>query len=251
MTQEQAGLHEQALSKAAEIGIASQLDRVERLEVSIQADPLKLMAGEVEAVAIEGEGLVMQQDLRMERLEMQVERIAIDPWKAAFGQIELTKPTAGSACVVLTEGDINRAFNSEYLSNMLQGLQVNADSQPVTADVQQVEFRLPGEGKVALSAAVQMRETKQIQQVDFTAVPRVRANGEGVVLEEVQYREGKELSPELTAALLDNAAQILDFKNFDIEGMSLKINRLDVEVGKLTLMAQAHVEQIPTRSAEC
>lgn len=248
MTQQQAGLHEQALNKAAEIGITSQLDDVDRLEVAVQADPFKLVTGEVEAVTIEGEGLVMQQDLRVEKLEMQMGRIAIDPLKAVLGQIELTKPTNGSACVVLTESDINRAFNSEYISSMLQNLQVHVDSQPMSVDTHQLEFRLPGDGKVALSAQVLVRETNQTHQIDFTAVPHIRAKsgGEGVVLEEVQYAEGKELSPELTAALLDKAADILDFRNFELDGMSLQIKRLDVEMGKLTLQAEAHVEKIPT-----
>ncbi|WP_017715555.1 LmeA family phospholipid-binding protein [Kamptonema formosum] len=238
--QQQAGLHEQALNKAAELGIASQLDEVEQLRVAVQADPFKLVTGEVDAVAIEGEGLVMNQDLRVERLEMQMGPIAINPLQVAFGQIELTKPTAGSACVVLTEADINRAFNSEYISSMLQNLPVRADSQTVTLDTQQVEFRLPGEGKVTLSAQVLLRETSQTQQVSLTATPRVGPRGEGVVLEDVQYAGGKELSPELTAALLEKAAEILDFSNFDLEGMSLRIQQLDVGACKLTLHARAH-----------
>ncbi len=60
------GLGEQALNKAAEIGLSSQLDEVEKLDVNIKTDPLKVVQGQVDAVTIEGEGLVMQKDLRME-----------------------------------------------------------------------------------------------------------------------------------------------------------------------------------------
>ncbi|MBD2039565.1 DUF2993 domain-containing protein [Microcoleus sp. FACHB-672] len=246
MTKEQAGLHEQALNKAAEIGISSQLDQVDNVEVDIKADPFKLMTGEVDAVQIKGEGMVMQQDLRMEKIEMQMGRVGINPMQAAMGQIELTKPADGSAEVVLTEADINRAFNSDYISGMLKNMEVNIDGKPTTIDTQEIKFSLPSDNKVGLNATVLLRDSNETQQIAFTAVPRVRPNGQGVVLEDVEYAENKELSPELTNALLEKSAEILDFSNFDLEGMSLKINRLDVKGGKLTMQAAARVEKIPS-----
>lgn len=246
MNQEANGLHEQALSKAAEIGIASQLDKVEELQVEVKADPFKMMAGEIDSVVIEGEGLVMKESLRMEKLEMQVNSVAINPMQAAFGQIELSKPTQGTARVVLTESDINSAFNSQYISEMLQNLQVNIEGKPVTVDVESVNFHLPGNKKVAINATVKLRQTNETQQFSFTAVPRVPANGQGLVLENVEYPEGKELSPELTKALLNKTTQILDFKNFDLDGISLQLNQLDVSKDHLNVEAQAYVEKIPT-----
>lgn len=246
MTQEQAGLAQQALNKAAEIGLASQLDQVENLEVDVKTDPLKVVQGEVDRVTIEGEGLVMQNDLRMEKMEMEMNNIAINPLSAAFGKIELTKPTEASTRVVLTEADINRAFNSEFISQKLQNLKVQLNGQPMTIDTQGVDFGLPGAGKVSLNTKAKIRETGETKEVAFKAVPRVSADGQSVSLEQVEYAEGKELSPELTAALLQKAGEILNFRNFDLEGMSLRIKKLDVEKGKMTFSADAYVEQIPS-----
>ena len=246
MSQDNQGLGEQALNKVAEVGLASQLDEVENLDVDIQTDPFKLMQGQVDSVTIEGEGMVMQGDLRVEEMDMQMSDVAINPLSAAFGKLELTKPTQGSARVVLTEADINRAFNSEYVRNQLQNQQIQINGQPMAIDPQQVDFRLPGEGKVALNATVVLRQTSETKQVAFTAVPRVSANGETVSLEDVQYGEGEEISPELTKALVDQTSKILNLSNFDLEGITLKINTLEVEAGKLTLQAEAYVEQIPS-----
>lgn len=246
MAKEEAGLAQQALNKAAEIGLASQLDKAEKLEVDVQTDPLKLVQGELDSVEIKGEGLVMQQDLRMEELEMQMNHIAINPLSAAFGKIELTKPTEASVRAVLTESDINHAFNSEYISSMLQNLEVRVEGQPTKIDTKKVELRFPGEGKVALSADVVIRETNQTQQVAFTSLPRISPDGQYILLEEVQYSEGKELSPELTKALLEKVSEILNFRNFELEGMSFRINKLNVEVGQMTLLAEALVEKIPS-----
>lgn len=245
MTQDQ-GLGEQALNKAAEIGLSSQLDEVEELDVDIKTDPLKLVQGQVDSVTIDGEGMVMQGDLRMEELDMHMSGVAINPLSAAFGKIELTKPTQAATRVVLLEADINRAFNSEYVRTQLQNQQVHVNGQLMTIEPQQVNFRLPGEGKVALNATVLLRETGETKQVAFTAVPHVSGNGQTVSLEDVQYDEGEELSPELTKALVDQTSELLNLSNFDLEGMTLKINNLEVEAGKITLQAEANVEQIPS-----
>lgn len=246
MTQEQAGLAQQALNKVAEVGLASQLDQAEKLEVDVQSDPLRVVQGQVDEVSIEGKGLVMQNDLRMERLDMQMDSIAINPLSAAFGKIELTRPTAASARVVLTEADVNRAFNSEYVSKKLQNLKVQANGQPVTVDTQRVSFGLPGSGQVALDVLLRIRETDEVREVAFTAVPHVSADGLGVHLDQVKYTQGNEPSTELTAALLKKASEILNFRNFDLEGISFRIQKLDVEAGKMTFSAEAYVEKVPS-----
>ncbi|MDF5710260.1 MAG: DUF2993 domain-containing protein [Nostoc sp. S4] len=243
---ENPGLGEQALNKAAEIGLSSQLDEVEDLNVNIKTDPVKVVQGEVDAVTIEGEGLVIQKDLRMEKLEMQMSSVAINPLSLALGKIELTKPTEAKTLVILTEADINRAFNSEYVRSQLQNQKIHINGEQRTIELQHVDFQLPGEGKVALNASVKLVETGENQQVSFSAVPCIDANGKSVSLKNVEYNESEEISPDLTKALIAQTSEILNLSNFDLEGMSLKVNQLKVEVGKLTLEAQAYVEQIPS-----
>ncbi|KYC42181.1 hypothetical protein WA1_19540 [Scytonema hofmannii PCC 7110] len=240
------GLGEQALNKAAEIGLTSQLDEVENLDVNIQTDPFKLMQGEVDTVTIEGEGLVMQKDLRMQELEMHTGSVAINPLSAAFGKIELTKPTKGTARVILTEKDINHAFNSEYVRSQLQENKIHINGQSRTVVPQQVDFRLPGNNKVTLSANVILQETHENHKVAFSAVPKVRANGQTVSLENVEYGDTQEVSPELTKALVDATSEILNLSNFDLEGMTLRIKQLEAEQGKLIIQAEAFVERMFT-----
>ncbi|MEH2066670.1 MAG: DUF2993 domain-containing protein [Nostoc sp.] len=240
------GLGEQALNKGAEIAISSQLDEAENLDVDIKTDPLKVLQGEVDAVKIEGEGLVIQKDLRMEKLEMQMSSVAINPLSVALGKIELTKPTEAKTLVVLTEADINRAFNSEYVRAQLQNQKIHINGEQRTIELQHVDFQLPGEGKVAINASVKLVETGENQQVGFSAVPCIDTNGKSVSLKNVEYNESEEISPDLTKALIDQTSEILNLSNFDLEGISLQVNQLKVEVGKLTMEAQAYVEQIPS-----
>jgi hypothetical protein len=240
-----ADLGKEAINRVAEIGIKSQLDEVENVEVNIETDPLKVLSGDVDSVSIKGEGMVMQQDLRIEEMQLQTESVSINPLSAAFGKIELEHPTDAEAYVVLAEDDINRAFNSDFIREKLQNLNVHVNGELVTVDTQNVEFGLPGDGKVFLSTEVLLQNTQEKKRVAFTAVPKVRDAGQQIVLEDLEYIEGQDLSPELTEALLNQARELLDLRNFELEGMSLRLKTLDVQKGKLVLQSEAHVEQFP------
>ncbi|MBZ8179444.1 LmeA family phospholipid-binding protein [Oscillatoria salina] len=239
-------LGEQALNKIAEVALSTQLDEADNLEVEVKTDPGKLAQGELESLAIDGEGLVMQEDLRMQKMQIQMNSIAVNPMKALMGNIELTKPTEGKAQIVLTEEDINRAFNSEILSDRMQNLQIELDKERVTIDTERVDCHLLADGKIAIDAEIKVQQTGENKQVSFQTTPHVSTDGRAVVLAEVEYQEGKELSPELTKALLAKAREILTLSNFEMEGISLRIQQLEVNSGKLILQAVANVTQFPS-----
>jgi hypothetical protein len=243
--QQNRSLGEQAIDKVAEIAIASKLDESETLSVTVDTDPGQLAQGSVEAVAVEGKGLVMQQDLRVEDLQIHIKDIAVNPLTAMFGKIELNGPAFGSARAVLTESDLNRAFNSEYISRKLNNLKVTVDGKLLTIDVQTMECQLLQTGKIAINAEVLVRETASTEKIYFTAKPQLEAGGWAISLQDVEYPENKEFSPEFTAALADKAGEVLNLRNFELEGMSLRVQQLNVEAGLLTLQAEAKVEQFP------
>jgi protein-disulfide isomerase-like protein with CxxC motif len=237
------GLGEQAINKAAEVGISNQLDEVEKLDVNIETTPLKLVSGSVDSVEITGEGLVMKHDLRIEEMQLQTGSVSINPISAAFGKIELDRSTEAEAHVVLTEEDINRAFNSDFLHKKMQKLDVYVDGERATVDNGTIAFGLPGEGKISLSADVTIQATQERKRVSFTAIPKVSSDGQQLILENIQSQEGQDISPELTEALVQQVRELLDLRNFNLEGFSLKLKRLDVQSGKLTLESEALIEQ--------
>jgi len=243
--QQNRSLGEQAIDKVAEIAIASKLDESETLSVTVNTDPIQLAMGSVEAVAFEGKGLVMQQDLRVEDLQIHIKDIAVNPLTAMFGKIELNGPALGAARVVLTESDLNRAFNSEYISRKLKNLKVTVDGKLLTLDVPTMECQLLQTGKITVNAEVLVRETASTEKIYFTAKPQLEAGGWAISLQDVEYPENKEFSPEFTAAVADKAGEVLNLRNFELEGMSLRIQQLNVEAGLLTLQAEAKVEEFP------
>jgi hypothetical protein len=246
VTKDSKSLEGQALGKAAEIGIKSQLDEVQEVKVEVDAQAFNLAQGKVDSVVIQGKGMVMEKDLRVEDMELQTGSVSINALSVAFGKVELTQPTDASAHVILLEQDINRAFNSEYIQSKMQNLEVNLEGKTVTVDICQVSFQLPNSDRVALSATIFLKETGDSKPVAFTAKPEIGENGQRVILTQVEYSQGKDLSPELTEALLECSAELLDLRNFELEGMSLRIQKLDISTGRLALQTIARVDQFPS-----
>jgi hypothetical protein len=243
---EEEGLGDRAINAAAKLAVSSQFGEYETLEVSVDSDPSRLVTGELDSVQISGQGLVMQQDLRMEKLEIETGKISVNPMLAAFGNIQLEEATEAQVFVVLNEQDINEAFDSDYIQEKLHSFPITVEGKSLTLDVQKVDFTLPGEGKVQLNVTVLFRETGEVRHVEFTAVPEVQAHGKGALLKQVQYLDGNEISPEMTRELIKKSEYLLNISNFDFSsGMSVQLEDLKVESGQIHIQAQAHIEEIP------
>lgn len=243
MAEAKPGLGEKAINKIAEMALGSQLEDAEKLQVDVKIDPNNLAKGEVDSLTIEGEGLVTPQDMHVAELEMHINNIAVNPLNALFGKIQLTKPSEGTARVVLTETDINHTLQSKTVSRNNQKL-VSIDGQHRLIDIQQIESSLQADGKIALSADISLPELEETKHVSLLIVPSISSSSE-VVIQNIQYLKGEEISPELTADLVDRVSEILNIRSFEIEGVSLSIRQVDVEAGKVTLFATAVVTQLP------
>ena len=236
---------EQAISKAAEVGLETQLDEAENLDVDVRSNPLELVQGEVDSVSVKGEGLVMQKELRAEKLRIETDSIDIDPIKAALGNIELNQPTDARMLVVLKEEDVQRAFNSDYVKDKLQGLKINYGDETATANIEQVNFSLPDSGKVNLEADINLVEKEQNEKISFTAVPEVNSAGNSINLKSIEYDNEAEYNKNVAEAIIASAEEILDLRNFELDEMSLRVRKLDVQAGKLTIEADATIEDFP------
>jgi LmeA-like phospholipid-binding len=236
---------ERALSKAAEIGISSQLDEAENVDVDLRTDPGKLFQGKLDSVAISGQGLVMKEDLRMESLAVSTGVVAINPLTAVFGKIELTHPTDAEVEIVLTEVDLNRALMSSYIQGKLQNLELMLDRHSERVDVQKVRLTLPGENKLEIDADFSIEGQSEFKKLSAVAIPRIQANGNQVLLE-LLSAEGQGLDCKLVSVILEQLTDLLDLRNFDIPNMSLQLKQLEAQKGKLLIHAKTQIEQFPS-----
>ena len=236
---------EQAISKAAEVGLESQLDKSEDLNVDVRTNPLDLMQGDVDSVSVKGEGLVMQKELRAEKMQIETNSISIDPIKAALGDIKMEQPTDARMMVVLKEEDIQRAFNSDYVKDKLKNIELDYGGETATAQIQEVNFSLPEMGKVKLDADLKLVEQEQDAHISFTAVPEANSDGNSISLKSVEYLEEAEYNQKVAEAIINSTEEILDLRNFELDEMSLRVRKLDVQTGKLTIEADAQIKEFP------
>ena len=244
MTEDKPDLGEKALGKVVEVGINSQLDEVEKLDVVIRTDPAKLIQGKVDSVAISGEGLVMKQDLRVESVEMSTSSVEVNPISLAFGKVELTQPTNAQAQIVLTQTDLNRALASDYLRSRMQGIEIQLDGECRAIDVQQVQLDLLGDGQISIQTDLFLRENSE--KIGFSAIakPSLQDNGQRIALEIVSA-EGQGLSLVLAMALFEKIMELLELRKFDIKGVTFWLEELYVEKDKLLIQATSVIDRFP------
>jgi hypothetical protein len=238
-------LEEQALSEAAEMAITAQLDEVENIDVEVHTDLLKMVQGQADSVSIAAQGVVMQKDIRVQEMEVHTDRIAIDLLRTIFGQVELEKPLDATARVVLTEQDLNRALDSDYIRSQFQSLELNVEGQIITLEPQQLKIHLSGDGKIGCSGTIVLHETGNTRRMSFTALIRLPVMKQPLLLEAFQCTQGEGISLELALALINKARELMNLAYFEIEGVALRIKKLDVRSGRLTLYTDASVRQLP------
>lgn len=240
-------LEEQALSQAVELGIESQLDEVESLDVDVRGDLGQMIQGKADSVSVAGKGLVAQKELRVQELELRTDRLAIDLLSALFGQVQLNEPVNGTVRLVLTEADINQALNSDYIRSNLQPLELTVDGQVVAVELQPpLSVHLPGEGRMGFSGNLQLPETEKNRHIGFTATLLPRTHERPVLLEEFCCTPGKGVSIAFLIALMQKMRELINLPYIEVSGMALRIKELDVQAGSLTLIAEARVYQLPS-----
>lgn len=236
---------EQAISKATELGIASQLDEAENLDVDVRTNPLDIMQGKIDSVSVRGEGLVVKKELRAEKLRIETSSISINSIKAAMGNIELIRPTDARMLVVLKEEDLQDALNSEYIKNKLQNLEIEYEGDKVNAKIEGVKFILLDDGTIGLKADVYLVEQDSQEKISLTTVPEIDPAGNCINLNSVKYLQNAHCNLEIAKAIINSAEEILDLRNFQLDTMSLRVRKLDVKLGKLTIEADAEIKDLP------
>ena len=234
---------EKAISEAAETGLRAQLDAVDSLNVEIRTDPAKLTQGKLDSVIIEGEGMVVQNDLRTDKMTLTTGPVDIAMTKIPFGKIELDEPAQAEARVVLKPEDLQAAFNSDFIQKKLRGQKIELPSgDKVTTDANDIVFTIPSPGRVAVAADVMIIEKAENHHVAFSAQPKLIEDGNKVTLEDIQYEEDANDMPELTQSLVSGTEDLLDLRNFELENMDLRFKKIDIQPDKIDIEARANIQ---------
>lgn len=240
---------EQLLNKVASQSIRHLFTRSDSVEISIRCYPSsKLLQGSIDGFQMSGRGLVIRKDFYVEEMSFETDAVALDIGAVFGGQLRLKQPTQAVAQVTLSETGINEAFKSPLVTKRLENLSLpEISDQPVS--FKDIHVELLPHNQVQLLAKTDIGEGELIP-VALTATLAVERRRR-ITFSECQFKA--DLVPEPTRSRSEQLTQVLgeilnnmvDLDRFDLDGVTLRINRLETQGKQLIFSGYAQIERVP------
>ncbi len=190
----------------------------ESVEVFVQCNPSsKLLQGSIDSFKMNGRGLIIRGDFRAEELSFQTDAVVIDFSNVLRGKLTLKQPTQAIAQVTLSQ--------LELLPN-------NRVRISAKADLSNGEL-VP----ISLSATIAIERRRRLVFCN----PKFEA----YTVPESQWK----ISETLSYALAEILDQMVDLERFDLDGITMRLNRLETQGKQLIFSGYAQIERIPTRTS--
>lgn len=245
---------ERMLNTVASQTIRHLFTQSESVEVFVRCYPSsKLLQGSIDSFKMNGRGLVIRKDFWVEEMSFETDAVAIDFGAVLGGKLNLKQPTQAIAQVILSEAGINQAFQAKLVTQHLVNLNVPSltalsGGQPVSFTDIQVEL-LP-ENRLRMSAKADLNngELVPLNMLMTVAVERRRRisfQDPQVDLESVPEAQ-REISQSLSMALAEILDNMVDLDRFNLDGVKMRLNRLETEGKKLIFSGYAEIERIPS-----
>lgn len=246
-------LGERMLNAVASQSIRHLFTQSESVDVAIRCYPSsKLLQGSVDSFKMSGRGLMIRRDFRIEEMSFETDAVAIDPSSLLGGKIRLKQPTQAVAQVILSEDGINRAFQAELVQKHLIGVNLEAltnlsGGEPVSFS--DVHLQLLPENRVKIFAQTDLpnRQAVPIRLLATVTVEKRRRIvfkdpifDAAAVPEDVQA-----LSKVLTDAFAEVLNGMVDLDRFDLDGVMLRLNRLETHGQNLVFSGYAQIDHFP------
>lgn len=225
----------------------------ESVEVFVRCYPSsKLLQGSIDSFKMSGRGLVIRKDFGVEEMSFETDAVSIDFSSVLSGKLALKQPTQAVAQVTLSEAGINHAFKAELVKKRLQNLSLPAltdlsGGKPVSFS--EVHLQLLPNNQVQILAKADL-STGDLVPISLTATIAVERRRR-IAFQDPQFEADaipesqREISQTLTgvfAQILDN---MVDLDRFDLDGVTMRINRLETQGKQLIFSGYAQIERIP------
>lgn len=225
----------------------------ESVEVLVRCYPSsKLLQGSIDSFKMSGRGLVIRKDFAVDEMSFETDAVSIDFGSALSGKLNLKQPTQAVAQVTLSEAGINHAFKAELVKKRLQNLSLPSLTD-IAADksvsFEDVQLQLLPNNRVQIWAQASLDEGDLVP-ISLTATVAVERRRriafqdpkfEADTIPEVQ----QEISRSLTNAFAEILNNMVDLDRFDLDGVTMRINRLETQGKQLIFSGYAQIERIP------
>lgn len=244
---------EKMLNTVASKTIRHLFTQSESVEVFVRCYPSsKLLQGSIDSFKMSGRGLVIRKDFWVEEMSFETDAVAIDFGSVLSGKLALKQPTQAVASVTLSETGINQAFTAELVKKRLQNLSLPAlteisEGKPVSFD--QVQLQLLPENQVQITAIADLSDDNRVPislkaTVGIERRRRLAFQNPQFELDAVPESQ-QEISLALAKAMADILNNMVDLDRFDLDGVTMRLNRLETQGKNLVFSGYAQIERIP------
>ncbi|MBD3881098.1 DUF2993 domain-containing protein [Phormidium tenue FACHB-886] len=254
-SQNQAGTDfgERMLNAAAAQSIRHLFSKSEFVDVAIRCYPSsKLLQGNIDNFKMSGRGLVIRRQFEVEEMSFETDAVAIDYASVLGGKLRLKQPTQAVAQVVLSEEAINRAFEADLVQQRLQKvdrpeLTNLSGGEPIS--FRAVKVQLLPDNLVKIEAETDLPNKKDVP-IRLTATLTIEKRRR-VSFKDPQFdaeavpEDVRGLAETLSIAFAQVLDSMVDLDRFDLDGVTLRLNRLDTNGKQLVFSGYAQIEYFP------
>ncbi len=244
---------ERMLNTVASQTIRHLFTKSESIEVFVRCYPSsKLLQGIIDSFKMNGRGLVIRREFVVEEMSFETDTVAIDFGSVLSGKLKLKQPTQAIAHVVLSEEGINQSFQAELVKKRLVNLSLPAltalsGGKPVSFTQIQVQLLPQNRLKILAKADLNTSEPVPLNMTVTVGVEkrrRIYFQNPEVELEQIPPAQ-QEISKTLCLALTEILDNMVDLDRFDLDGVKMRLNRLETEGKRLVFSGYAQIERIP------
>ena len=244
---------ERMLNTVASQSIRHLFSQSESVEVVVRCHPSsKLLQGSIDSFKMSGRGLVIRRDFPVEEMVFETDAVSIDFSSILSGQIRLKQPTQAIADVILSEDGINQAFKAELVKKRLQNLDLPAlnelsGGEPVSFS--EVQVQLLPQNRLRIFAKADLAD-HGIVPVTLTVTlgierrRRILFQNPEIDLDAVA-ESLRETSKTLAVALGEILDNMVDLDRFDLDGVTMRLNRLETQGKQLIFSGYAQIDHFP------
>lgn len=244
---------EKMLNAVASKTIRHLFTQSESVEVFVRCYPSsKLLQGSIDSFKMSGRGLVIRKDFWVEEMSFETDAVAIDFSSVLGGKLALKQSTQAVAQVTLSETGINQAFTAELVKKRLQNLSLPAltdlsEGKPVSFD--QVQLQLLPENQVQIEAIADLSDDNRVP-ISLKATIGIQKRRR-IAFENPQFEldavpeSQREISLALAKTMADILNNMVDLDRFDLDGVTMRLNRLETRGKNLVFSGYAQIDKIP------
>ncbi|WP_088241928.1 DUF2993 domain-containing protein [Calothrix rhizosoleniae] len=244
---------EKMLNTVASQTIRHLFTQSESVEVSVRCYPSsKLLQGSIDSFKMNGRGLVIRREFAVEEMSFETDAVAIDFSSVMSGKLNLKQPTQAIAQVVLSEAGINNSFQAELVKKRLINLTVPSltalsDGKPVSFPELKVQLLPENQLQIFAQADLSNGELVPLNMTVNVSIEkrrRVSFQNPDINLDNVPEAQ-KQTSQTLSRALVEILDNMVDLDRFDLDGVKMRLNRLETQGKQLIFSGYAEIERIP------